>query len=312
MADNFLSFLFNGSPPPNATTQTSTTSTIPPYIQAYSQANLSKADALAANPYQTYTGPRVAGFSDPTNQSFALTQANQGNWQSPLNQATAMTQSAGSTGVDQSVLNQYLSPYISGVTDRIAQLGQRNLTENLLPSVNQSFAGSGQWGSSRHADFTNNAVRDANESILGQQSLALQQAQDSAMSNYQTAQNRSLNAGQQLGALAGQQQQYGAQDAASLSAIGAQQEAKTQQNLDVAYQDFQNQQQYPKDQVNWLSNLVTGQPMSSTQTTTSAAPASTYQPSALSQMSGLYSLFNGLSGKKRGGRVSSLRNLQYA
>lgn len=302
MAD-FLSFLWNGSAPPNATTTSSTTTSIPPYIQEYSKGVLSKADAIASSPYQAFGGPRVAGFSNPTQQSFDLTQQNVGNWQPALGQAQNMTSAAGNPSLNQDVFNSYMSPYTGGVLDVIAQRGGRNLAENLIPQVNSTFTGAGQWGSSRNAQFMGNAVRDANESVLNQQALALQQSFSDAMGNYNAGQNRSLNAGAQLGTLAQQQQQQSGTDAAALNAIGSQQEAKTQQNLDVAYQDFQDQRDYPKNQVNWMSNLVTGQPMNTTSNTTSAAPASTYQPSPLAQLTGIGSLLAGL-GKKRGGRVS--------
>lgn len=95
----------------------------------------------------------------------------------------------------------YMSPYTSAVTDRIAQLGQRNLTENLLPAVNKTFTGSGQFGSSRNADFTNRAVRDANESILGQQAQALESGYQTAANIYGQDASRALQGGLGLGQL---------------------------------------------------------------------------------------------------------------
>jgi hypothetical protein len=309
---NFLSFLWNGAAPPNATTTSSSTTSIPPYLQEYSKGVLSKADAISASPYQSYTGPRVTGFSNPTQQSFDMTTANTGNWQPALNQATATTQAATNPMLNNSAFQSYLSPYTSGVLDQIATRGGRNLSENLIPQINSTFTGSGQWGSSRNAQFMGNALRDTNEAVLNQQALALQQSYSDAMSNYNQGQNRSLQAGSQLGQLAQQQQQQSGQDAAALNAIGSQQEAKSQQNLDVAYQDFLAQRDYPKQQVDWMSNLVTGQPMNTTQNSTSAAPPSTYQPSPLSQITGIGSLLTGLLGKKRGGPIRRRGALSYA
>jgi len=105
---------------------------------------------------------------------------------------------------NQGDFNQFMSPYTEGVVDRIAQLGGRNLQENLLPNVNSTFTGAGMFGSGRHADFTNRAIRDANESIMGQQAQALQQGFGQSMGAYQTGQGRELAAGQALGTLGNQ------------------------------------------------------------------------------------------------------------
>lgn len=94
--------------------------------------------------------------------------------------------------------DQFMNPYTEGVVNRIAQLGQRNLSENLLPAVNTTFTGAGQFGSSRHADFTNRALRDANESILGQQAQALSSGYGSAMDAYLKSRGLGLQAGSAL------------------------------------------------------------------------------------------------------------------
>lgn len=100
-------------------------------------------------------------------------------------------------------MSRYMNPYTDGVVKEIARLGARNLNENLLPGVNSTFTGAGQFGSSRNMDFTNRAVRDTNESILGQQSKVLADAQAQALGLAQSASERNLAAGSQTGALAG-------------------------------------------------------------------------------------------------------------
>ncbi|MCA3698926.1 MAG: hypothetical protein IOB84_03925, partial [Brevundimonas sp.] len=91
-----------------------------------------------------------------------------------------------------SAVGDYMSPYTSRVVDEIARRGGRNLTENLLPGVNATFTGAGQFASDRHHEFTNRAVRDANESILGQQSQALESGYKTAGDLFGQDQNRML------------------------------------------------------------------------------------------------------------------------
>jgi hypothetical protein len=122
---------------------------------------------------------------------------------------------------NQGDFSQFMSPYTEGVVNRIAQLGQRNLSENLLPSLNANFISSGNFGSSQNSDFTQRAVRDTNESIMGEQAKALESGFGTSMGAYQNAQNRQLAAGQAMGTLGAQSGQLGA----TMGTLGTQQGA---------------------------------------------------------------------------------------
>ena len=109
---------------------------------------------------------------------------------------------------------QYLNPYTDAVTNQIAQLGARNLSENLLPAVSDQFIRAGQFGGSRMGEFGQRALRDTQESILREQSQALQQGYGQALGASQTDLARMLQAGSQqaqlgqtAGAMTAQQQQ---------------------------------------------------------------------------------------------------------
>ena len=160
-----------------------------------------------------------------------------------------------------------MSPYTDSVVNRIAELGQRNLTENLLPQVNSTFTGAGQFGSTRNADFTNRALRDANESILGQQANALQTGYQNASQTALQDLTRQAN----LGALT---QQLGYQDTSYLDTMGLQQQNQQQRNLDLGYQDFTNQRDYAKNQLSFLSDVIRGNPVSATGFSATTSPGS--------------------------------------
>ena len=78
-------------------------------------------------------------------------------------------------------IDQYMNPYQTNVLDAIAQQGERNLTENLLPGVSDSFIKAGQFGSRNMGEFGSRALRDTQESILKQQAPVLQQGYAQAM-----------------------------------------------------------------------------------------------------------------------------------
>lgn len=103
--------------------------------------------------------------------------------------------------------SQYMSPYTSAVTDRIAQLGARNLKENILPGINDSFIRSGQFGSSNNRDLVGRAIRDTQDSVLGTQANALEQGYGQAGQLFNQDANRYAGLAGTAGQLGGQQQQ---------------------------------------------------------------------------------------------------------
>lgn len=102
---------------------------------------------------------------------------------------------------NQAALNAYMNPYTHGVTDEIARLGNQNLFDNVIPGVNTTFVGSGQFGSTRNADFMNRAIRDNQSTITGAQAQVLAAAAQNAISAYGAEKDRQLQSGQTLGAL---------------------------------------------------------------------------------------------------------------
>ena len=187
------------------------------------------------------------------------------------------------------VTNKYMSPYTTGVVNEIARLGNQNLTEKILPGVNSTFTGAGQFGSTRNADFTNNAIRDNTYNTMGQQSLALNQAVDNANQNYQSwHQNALANAG-----TATNLQGTGLN---ALNAAGQQDQNQTQQSYDLAYNDFKNQRDWGQQQLGWYNTLLKGSNTPSG--TASPTYDNTQNPSpwasGLSTAANIYGTFNKL------------------
>lgn len=258
-------------------TLSDTDTTLPAWLQEYTRGLAGQATEVAGGEFQPYQAPtnvgtygqdtgQIAGFSPLQQQAFQQTQQLQGAYK-PFTDYASQT-------VPQAV-GSYMSPYTDSVVNRIAQLGQRNLAENLLPQVNSTFTGAGQFGSTRNADFTNRAVRDANESIMGQQANALQ-------TGFQNAQQTALQDLTRQAGLGGQVQQFGAQDIGLLSTAGGQQQGLEQQNMALANQDWQNQNNFQKQNLDWLSQIIRGLPaQTSTYTTNTSIPTVANQISPL-------------------------------
>jgi len=333
-----LDFLFEGRPPQSVNTYGETVDNIPKWMSDYTQGLIGRANVIAAEPYQAYEGPRIAGFDPSQLAAFDLTQQSVGSYQPHLEGATGLTTTAGGTNplnvaapfLAQSAqsfpgqVDQYMDPYIDNVLNRQEELSQRNLTENLLPAVQESFIGSGAFGSDRMAEIMGRVGRDSAEGLQGQQLGALSQAYGQAGQLFGADRSRQLQAGatagqlagqtgelqlragQQLGALGEAQRRLQAGDAASLEAVGAQQRGLGQQSLDLAYDDFLRQQNYPREQLDWMSQIVRGLPSSRTTQTTRTAPldGATFGASPLAQIAQLYATSRGTrppTAQKRGG-----------
>lgn len=383
-----LDFLFEGAPPPSVTEYGVTTENLPAWYSDYTQGLIAKANAIAAEPYQTYGQPRLAQL-DPYQTSAYQQTADLSGQISPLygtargyiqgaaapgaTQAAAPYLSQAGTlatqfsGADTSALAQpylqqagqlvtqaagpisgqiqnYMDPYREQVVNRIGELGQRQLTENILPTLQAQGISSGQFGGTRSAEAMGRAMRDIQESTLAAQTQALSQGygqaaqlagadaarqlaaaqqagalgttaaglestdvarqlaaaqqlgqvgqQYGALTQQDLA--RQLQAGAQYGALAGEEQQAALQRIGALEAAGAAKQQDVQRNLDLAYQDFLQQQEYDRQNIAFLNAAVRGLEIPTQITKEGTGPASVYQPSPLSQLAAGFGAYSGL------------------
>jgi hypothetical protein len=312
-------FLFEGKAPPAVTTYGKSSAEIPQFMSDYTQGLISRANAIAAEPYQQYGGPRVAGFTADTQNAFNQTRQAANSYQGPLAQALGLTEQAtapGSSGLAQAQpylqqasqtfgadqAQQYMDPYVGNVIDRAKLEANRNYDENIAPGLANRFTSQGQFGSSAHAREANRAARDMTEGLQSNAAAQLSGAYSQAGNLFNADQARQLGVAQQTGQLAGQQQgallqggaqmgalgqaqqQMGLQSAAALDTIGQQQQQQQQRNLDTAYGDFQKQTQYPRETIDWMSSVIRGLPAPVSTTTSQTGPANVYQPSPLSQL----------------------------
>jgi hypothetical protein len=222
--------------------------------QAYQQVQTNQGSwqpGMAAAQVGTYgattgTPTTAAGQSALASQSAALGNLS-GQYTNPENTLQPYVNQAVSTGgataaspylaqaakTSVSDIGSYLNPYNQNVTDEIAKLGARNLSENLLPAVSDQFIKAGQFGGTRMGEFGSRAVRDTQAAVLNEQARALQSGYGQALSTSQGDQARQaqlastaggLTQAQQNALLAGGQALSGAQ----LQGIGAAQAGASQ------------------------------------------------------------------------------------
>lgn len=287
---SFSDFLWNGAPPPQVTTETNQQGNMPLWYSQYTQGLLNRASAVAGEPFQVYPNQRIADFTQPQQQAFQYQQDQSQAWK-PAMQGAMQSAQQGAQPFNQANLQQYLSPYLSGVTGEIERQGWRNFDTNVSDRLRSEFVGSGGFGGERNMQQYNNAMADTQREILGQSALANQRGYESAMGDYGKWQDRSLTAADKMSGMAGQQQMMDTRTAAGLEAVGAQQQGMDQKNLDLGYQDFLEQRDYPRQNVSFMNATMRGMQVPTGQSSYNTGP---YQgqmaPSGLSQLGAAYGL----------------------
>jgi hypothetical protein len=256
------------------TTNTTNTSNLPEYLQPYVTRNVAAAEAVAGNPYQGYGSQRTADFSNTQQQ----VQANLMGMQTPsqfgvANQAT--TDVLNNSWTNPGTASAFMNPYQQNVTDIQKREAARQSDIQGVGSDAQ-FAKAGAFGGSRQGVVDAERQRNLAQQQNDIQAQGSNQAYQQGMQQYNAQQAQTAGAAQQMAGLGVGQQ---AADLSRLQAqeqTGATQQGTTQQMLDQAYQDFINQRDYGKQQVNWMTGVIHGTPTTAqsnvVSTTTGAAP----------------------------------------
>jgi hypothetical protein len=227
---------------------------------------------------------------------------------------------------DAPAASYYMSPYQTGVTDIAVREAekQRDLAKSAgaLGSI-----GRGTFGGARQALLQAEQERSANQNIGDIRTRGQQEAFMNAQQQFERDQARRMQAAQ----LGQQAQQYqaglgkdiglagltaGLQGSQALGALGATEQATDierlraqaasagesqalqQERLNQQYQQFMDQQNFQKAQLDYLSNILRGNAGALGQTQVQYAPA----PSLASQLGGVglagLGLYNVMGGKK--------------
>jgi hypothetical protein len=311
-----------GSAPANTTSTTTQTTELPEWARGYAKEALAKGQALTdvnQNPYQTYSNPRIAGFSPLQQQSMQ----NAANMQvaPQIGQGTAAATGAGLGGFDvagqanvggfQNQVGGYMNPYMNQIL--APQLAEANRNYDITGTKQQSAATqAGAFGGSREAIMAAENERNRNMGLNQIYGQGLNTAYTNAQNQYnQNLQNQLAGYGManqaagQLGQLGQQQYQQNMGINTLQNQYGGQQQALQQQGLTQAYQDFINQQNYPYKQLGFMSDLIRGLPLGQQSTAAVYTPPPSTAQNISSLGLGAYGI--GQLFKAEGGTVKSMR-----
>ena len=271
---------------------------------------------LTKNPYQQYTGERVAQLSPLTQQAMANVEgmdvAGQVGAGSTLAATAGLSALTPQSFTDAGTANQYMTPFMQGVVDaQIREAKRQNAIQKM--GMGTAAAKAGAFGGAGQAIERAEANRNLQTQLGNIQAQGLQNAFQNAQTQYNTERQQQLQGAQTgiqaasaLGNLGGEQFNQQKDVIGLQNQMGTQEQQRAQSILDAQYQDFLNYQNYPYKQMGFLSDIIRGVPTTQTASTIyQAGPTATQ--SALSTGLGMAGIANLLGYKvgAKGGLMNS-------
>lgn len=247
-------------PTPAPTTQTQSTVTYPPYVESALRELLSSGQQIVSQPYVAYPYDRLAGF-DPLQQEGFQLALDQIGVRPELYAGGITNIGAAGAPLDVSQVDRYLNPYLQGVGGQIERELDRRHAQNLQDIGTDAYKAGG-FGGTRHAVLEAEAGRNLERNIADVYERLYSGGYDKALTAVGADREAALkSAVAQLPAIGGLSTAMG-QDVASLLGIGGAYQGLSQESLNLAYQDWIQQRDYPYQQLGFYSNLIRGQPYS--------------------------------------------------
>ena len=244
--------------------------------------------------YMPYGGQRLAPLT--TEQQAARQLAFQGaqSFQPDLQQACGLSSLAVSpiTGQD---INYFMNPFQQQVTSNVLdEMRRRSDIEGQRTA--DAAVRAGAFGGSRFGVQEAERLRNLRQQQSRTASDLARQNFQQALGAAQSQRAQQLAGGQQFANLAGRQMDLQRAGISGLEQAGLQGQQQLQRGMDIAYQDFLRQQQFPYTQAATLGNLLSGVPAAQMTTAYSQQPG----PSMAQQLAGLGMAGLGAYGAYRG------------
>ena len=303
---------------PQPTEQTVVQSNLPKYFEPYAVDMMKRAEAESKREYTPYEGQRLADESadlltsrdrvrNIADSGIAGLDTAQSGVQAGMGRALqGLGFQAGQ--FDSAAAQQYMSPYMQNVVD--VQKAQALLDFDRGQAGRDAQAiQAGAFGGSRQAIAQGLANEDLQRRLGEIQATGQQRAFEQAQQQFErdraareSAERLGITAGESLTSQAGQLAQLGdlarkgdVQAAELLEKIGKDQQAREQAGLDLAYEDFVRQRDYPRESLTFLSSILRGVPVQPSTETVKFQQYNPIQEALGTGIAGL-GLYRGLTG----------------
>jgi len=297
--------------------------TLPWWAEGAHRSLINKAESFAygdRGSYVPYEDARIAGFSDA---ELAAQQARQDfyNAGDPSSEFASnqlgMAGGIGSQMQDYATRswldadrNAYMNPYIEDVLNPQLRQAREEFDSQLNRSQADAIAAGGAIGSYRLGLQDNNLRAQKAQTLADIRGRGMYDAYNDARGMFSSDRDAALAglgaAGQMYQSTAAGASQLGLEDQqraltriAELERSGATQREMTQREMDLAYQDFLNERDFPMQRMQFLSSILSGVPNAQL----AGQQASSPQPGLISQLAslglgaaGISQLVNGMNG----------------
>lgn len=280
--------------------------------------NLTEAAANEANvPYSPYEGQRVAGFSPDELRAQQIIRDSVGR-EDPYFQQAGDTLGRGLSTLDTAnvqwgpeAATRYMNPYVQNVVD--TTVNEANLqTQRQLTDARSRAALTGAFGGSRGAITESNILSNTDRNLQSTLANLYSDAYENAQTQFNTDRDFGRQAASSYGnfataqqGLAGNINAYRSGQVSDLFTAGQSQRDLAQRNLDVSYDDWRQGQDYGRNQLNFLSGILSATPYAKdvqTTTTETGTGGSSTLGSIIAGL-GLASNLSGLFNFAEGGQV---------
>ena len=213
------------------------------------------------------TPQALAGFNPEQVKALQMAQSGIGAYEPMMNKAEAATDSMTNAQFDPSTYKNYLDPYQDYVTQGISDQYDKAMNQ-----ANMGAASKGAYGGSG-TGIMNAELQGGKAQAVGQSlSQGYGNAMNMARGDFENQMTRYGAGAQQYSNMAGQTQQMGQNDVASLMGAGSVMQQHTQQGLDSNYQAYLQNRQDPYQRFGFMSDIFRGVPSGQMTTTMGTAP----------------------------------------
>jgi len=279
----FLSDLFGGNSRPATSTNVISQklpSEIAPFVSQILKEGSATFEAEKAAGYQPYTGDTTARLTAQQEAALTGLEGLAGTQQPFLDEAGQIIRQ----GADQftgDVAQQYMSPYQQAVTDIELREADRRFEGTTMPKLEAQAVNMGAMSGlgSRAGVEMAEAQRSQNQLLADIQAKGQQKAYESARQEYGFQKAREGQMAENVAQLGGREVAAGLTELGALKSAGEERQGLAQSALDEAYLKYQQEQQFPKQNLAEFSQLVYGNPLVNMPTTSRTGTDTPYQPS---------------------------------
>lgn len=249
----------SSSSQPNATSSYSG-STPPPDVLAQYQALMGQVGNVASQPLQQYQGPLVAPFNATQNQAFNQINNSTGLAQPAIQGGEGLV-AASAAPITPDVTNtteSFMDPYLQTAVGNTEKQFQ-NQNEQQQEQLTGQAIGAGAYGGDRAgvaaAELANQQDLAEGQTISGMENSGYQSAQNAAINTLESDAGRAGQAGTELGALGNESQAASLAGANAELGAGTLQQQLSQEELNIPYEEFVQQQAYPFQTTGWEAGI---------------------------------------------------------